>query len=370
MKKSLYLLIKPASSSCNLKCRYCFYNDIAEKREVANYGSMSEDCLRHIVKKAFTYAEDNITFGFQGGEPLMRGIEFFEHFIEMLREYDPKGVKTQISIQTNGTLIDEAWAEFFFKNKFLIGISLDGYKETHNLNRVDGENQGTFNHVVKSINLLKKWNVEFNILCVVTKNVARHANKVYQYLKNTGSGYIQFIPCLDEYGEQPGTNKYSLSPKGYGEFLNRIFDLWHRDILRGNYCSIRYFDDLITILKGYPPASCDMQGECSRGTVIEADGSVYPCDFYVVDEYRLGNVLEDDFETLIGCPSMDRFVETSRNITEDCINCRFQSICRGGCRRHKVNLEHGGGLENYFCDSYKTFFEYSLDRLIRISKLI
>ena len=165
-------------------------------------------------------------------------------------------INTNFAIQTNGILIDDEWADFFRRNNFLIGLSLDGYSEIHNLNRVDGKGKGTFKDIIKASQILNKHNVQYNILCVVSKPVARHGAKIYNFFKSKGFKYIQFIPCLDDFKEEKGKEPFSLTAKDYENFLINVFNSWYADIMNGDYVSIRMFDNLIYILKGYPPESC------------------------------------------------------------------------------------------------------------------
>lgn len=368
MTKSLSLLIKPSSSACNLRCKYCFYYDVAENRHQKDYGMMEEDVLEEIIIKAFDYADAHITMAFQGGEPTLRGLGFFNKCIELTEQYNKNEVPINFAIQTNGILINDEWAKFFSQNKFLVGLSLDGYKEVNDLNRVDSKGDSTFKRIINASRILSKHNVEYNILCVVTKAVAKHGVKIYNFFRSNGFKYIQFIPCLDDFGEENGKRPYSLTTIDYGNFLINIFNLWYRDYINGDYVSIRMFDNLVMMLKGYPPESCDMVGQCSRGTIIEADGSLYPCDFYVTDEWKIGSLLESSFDELINKTKMDMFVAQSTKIDMECRTCEYFSLCRGGCRRHKENSIDRNVLTNMFCESYKMFYAHSYDKLMYIAK--
>ncbi len=370
MRKSLSLLIKPASGACNLCCKYCFYHDVARNREQKSYGMMSDDIMETIVKKAYEYADDTVTFAFQGGEPMLRGLDFFKSLVAYVQKYKKDSVKTFYSIQTNGTMIDNQWAQFFKENNFLVGLSMDGYSDIHDMNRVDKNGRGTFKKVKEASAILDKYKVDYNILCVVTKLIAKHGTKVYNFFKSNGYRYIQFIPCIDDFGDEKSEKPYSLSAKDYGNFLINIFDNWYRDITNNDYVSIRMFDNLVNMIKGYPPEACSMKGICSRGTVIEADGSLYPCDFYVLDKWKIGNVAEQNFEELIMSPGMDEFVDASANIEKECTECRYYNLCRGGCRRYKEHSETGRPLTNMFCRSYKVFYAHAIDKLVDAAKNI
>ncbi|SFO04711.1 anaerobic sulfatase maturase [Proteiniclasticum ruminis] len=362
------ILIKPASGYCNMNCSYCFYNDVTNHRATKNYGFMTMDTVEEFVRKAFAYADSYVGFAFQGGEPTLVGIEFYKGFIGLVEKYNTKGIHVEYSLQTNGTTLHEGWAEFFRQHNFLIGLSMDGPAEIHDLNRVDYLGNGTYKEVLKAAMMLRKHKVEFNVLTVVTRNVARHPGKVYQFLKKNGFMYMQFIPCLDRLDVRPGGEKFSLTPEDYGRFLCQIFDLWHHDLKQNIPVSVRMFDNLIQILLGYSPESCDMAGVCSVNTVVEADGSVYPCDFYVLDQWKLGSILQDDFSSLKKRDRAIHFVDESKTKNMECFSCDYFALCKSGCKRHYV--ESAASRENYYCSSYKKFYAYSFERLREVAQLV
>lgn len=364
------ILIKPASSSCNLKCRYCFYNDVVENREIKNYGVMSLDTLECLVKNAFEYGEHFVGFAFQGGEPTLAGMDFYRKLIELQEKYNVKDIRVNNAIQTNGTMIDDEWARFLHENNFLVGLSLDGPKEIHDINRVDKIGSGSYSKIEKTIELFDKYKVEYNILCVVTKLVARHVEKVYRYYSKKGFQYLQFIPCLDQLGVEPGKNPYSLTPEIYGDFLIKLFGFWYRDFMSGKRVSIRMFDNIAHMLMGHPAEACDMQGCCSANIVVESDGSVYPCDFYVIDEWRTGNIKENSLMEMLQGEKAKAFVEVSKGTSDHCRDCEYLSICRGGCRRHYEPI-NGDKLEkNYFCSAYKEFYKHALPGFYEIVRTV
>lgn len=256
------------------------------------------------------------------------------------------------------------------KHRFLVGLSMDGYAEIHDSNRLDNAGKGTYDRVLGTAALLRQYQVDFNILCVVTEAIANHGPKAYQFFKSNGFRYLQFIPCMDSLAVQPGSDVYSLKPKSYGKFLTDVFRLWSRDFKRGDYTSIRIFDNLVLMMKGQAPESCDLTGRCARDTVFEADGSMYPCDFYVMEEWKLGNILDEDFDALLSKKRADEFVAQSLNIDEACRDCRFYAYCRSGCRRHKEPCVPGQPLKNYFCEAYKIFFANALADLRVIASMV
>lgn len=366
--KNLNLLIKPASSSCNLRCRYCFYYDVADNREVKNYGIMNDDTLENMVKKVFDDVEYSANFAFQGGEPTMAGIEFFEKFHKFVEKYNTKKIIVNFSLQTNGTLLNKKWLELFKKHNYLIGLSLDGNKEMHDTFRIDAKGEGTFSRVLKAAKMMKKAEVEFNILCVVNKLIAQNGKLVYNFFKNNGFRYYQFIPCLDSLSCSEEKD-YTLTAEDYGKFLDETFNLWYEDMMSGKRISVRHFDNYTKILLGEEPEACDMVGHCNMNAVLESDGSMYPCDFYVLDEFKVGNINESSFEELFKSEAEMRFLRTSLAVDEKCKVCRYFKICRGGCRRHK-ELTAEGNYENRFCESYKYFFERNIDKMIKTAEYV
>lgn len=367
---AINILIKPVSSSCNLQCKYCFYYDVAKHREEKNYGLMSYDTLEILVRKVFEYGDTIVGFTFQGGEPTLAGLDFYKNLISMQEKYNIKKVRVNNAIQTNGMIIDDEWAEFLAKNNFLVGLSLDGPKDIHDQNRIDINGVGSYTRIEKTIERFNKYKVEYNILSVVTKSVARHVQKIYKYYIKKGFNYLQFIPCLDELDTKAGNNLYSLTPEDYGDFLKNLFDLWYKDFIEEKRISIRMFDNIIQMLLGLRPESCDMNGHCSANLVIESDGSCYPCDFYVVDKWKMGNIMETSVKDLLQGEKANEFIGKSKDIPHDCSKCKFISICRSGCRRHYEPVDKKALGKNYFCSSYKNFYEYTILRFQQIANMV
>ena len=366
----LTLMIKPASGLCNLRCKYCFYHDVAEKREVRSYGVMREETLEKVVKNALEFADGICTFAFQGGEPTLTGLDFYKKLIELQEEYNTKKVSIHNAIQTNGIHIDDEWAAFFAANRFLVGLSLDGVKDLNDLNRVDENQEGSYARIMHAVQLFDKHKVQYNILTVITKQLARNVAKTYSFFKKHAFQYVQFIPCLDPLGEERGQNPYSLTPEDYTYFLNTLFDLWYADFCKGKHLHVRYFENIIGMAAGMRPESCGLAGQCMPQTVVEADGSVYPCDFYVLDEYKLGNLAEEPLAEINARRPALGFVEQSRHVDEKCMQCRWLNICRGGCRRDREPFADGKPALNYFCASYDAFFSHCMPRILQIAGFV
>ncbi len=362
------ILLKPASGACNLRCSYCFYADEMAHRERGIIGRMSTSTLDVIVKKTLDRARGSCAFMFQGGEPTLVGLDFYRHLISSVREHNTKGVRVSYSIQTNGYAVDEEWAEFFAQNNFLVGLSLDGTGDIHDTNRRTPSGKGSFGRVSATAALFDRHRVQYNILTVVTGLTARRALSIYNYFKKQGYRYQQYIPCIEGFGEtEPAP--WALDAGQYGKFLCRIFDAWYSDMMSGNYIYNRTFENWIGILTGRPPESCGMMGVCSPQYVVEADGSVYPCDFYVLDGFRLGNLLCDSFEDIDRRREEIGFIEASKKVHPDCQKCRWYPLCRGGCRREREPIVSGMPAKNRFCEAYRVFFPYAYERLIELARL-
>lgn len=357
----LTLLIKPASSLCNMKCRYCFYANEAENRSVKSYGIMSAECAEQLIKRAYEYADTMCSFVFQGGEPTLAGTEYFKNFVKLCRQYNAKNIPTSFSIQTNGYAISEEMTELFHTERFLVGLSLDGYAEIHDFMR-----DNSFKKVMTSAKAFEKHHVDFNILSVVNNFSARHGAKIYNFFKKNGFRHLQFIAQIDGFGEK---HDFSLTAERYADFLKTVFDLYYADFMSNNYTAVRNFDNCIRIIGGLGAECCGMAGECACNFTVESDGSVYPCDFYVLDEWKIGNVHDDSFEAMKNSPTAKKFVESSKHISRECRECEYFALCLGGCRRLREPFENGLPTLNRFCAAYKKFFPYAMTRMEEMARV-
>lgn len=358
------LLVKPASGLCNMRCTYCFYADEMNRREKGSYGIMNEDTLEQVIRRTLLFAEKECTIAYQGGEPTLAGLEFFEKSIELQEKYNGNRVRIHNSIQTNGYNLNDDWCAFFAKNHFLVGISVDGVKATHDAFRKDAAGADTYLRILEGVKLLEKHHVDYNILTVVNSKTAPKIRRIYENYARMGFRYQQYIACLDPFEAAQGKESYSLTPEAYGQFLIDLFELWEMDLRKGKQPYIRQFDNWVGILMGMAPEACDQRGVCGIQNVVEADGSVYPCDFYVMDGYCIGNLNTDTMEQIYRNREESGFQASSRNHPEQCRNCRYLQICRGGCRRHRM----GEGHLNIFCKSYQMFFDRHYGSLLRIAE--
>lgn len=363
----LNIMIKPSSSICNLKCQYCFYHDEAQLRTVPSFGFMLPSTLEEIVKKSLSYAEHTCTFAFQGGEPTLVGLSFYQKLLQLEKKYNTQNINIQNIIQTNGYIIDKTWTSFFKKHNFYVGLSIDGPQRIHDLFRHTRNGHGTFLRLQETIQLFQEIDIDFNILTVVTAELARHPEEVYSFYKSKHLLFQQYIPCLNPLGQHSAKHSYTLTPELYGHFLVTLFHLWLNDYLKGKIISITFFENLIGILKNEQPTSCTMFRECQKQYVVEADGSVYPCDFYALDNYYIGNLTKDSFLEIDKKRASIRFIEQSQTHPITCLQCKWHFLCNAGCRRER-DTGTGRLSTNFFCSSYKYFFEQTFQELLWLSK--
>ncbi len=357
------LMIKPASGLCNMKCDYCFYCDEAGKRSVSSYGRMSERTLKNVIRKTVLAAEDSCLIVFQGGEPTLCGLDFFRKVPEYVRQYNKRGVRVEYALQTNGYGITEEWCRYLKENHFLAGLSVDGTENIHDAYRHSRSGQPTYRRVLQTAEMFDRFGIDYNILTVVHRQTAENIREIYEAYRRRGWHYLQFIACLDPLDEERGQCEYSLLPETYGRFLIDLFELWFADLKRGRQPYIRQFENYMMMLLGYPPESCEQRGVCGIQNVVEADGSVYPCDFYVLDDYCLGNFNHMSFQEICQNGRRSSFISRSLNHPEACGACRWFSLCRGGCFRCRLAPGDDGRAWNYFCPGYQMFFERCFDRL-------
>ena len=330
--KRINLLFKPASSLCNMRCRYCFYHDISADRDIPSYGIMLPETQDKTLDNVFSCLEpgDEITIGFQGGEPALAGLQWFRDFAEKVRALKG-GVKVSYTFQTNGTLLDESWCDFFKEHNFLVGLSIDGGKRFHDQNRLTNSGEPTFEKCMKAKELFLKMQVEYNILCVLTNDLAREPEKVWRFILHEHIRFIQFIPCLADLGSRD--EKTPLRPALFAQFYTRLLALWIREFEKGNYISVKLFDDTVNYFYKGMRTSCGIDGKCQNQFVIEADASVYPCDFYCSDEYRIGNLMTHNIRELFDNQEALGFLNEKPELSEICETCRHVTKCQGGCKR-------------------------------------
>lgn len=356
----LTLMIKPVSGLCNMQCRYCFYQDEMCRRETPLREPMTLWTLENLIRRAMLHADGELNLIFQGGEPTLAGKRFYRQLLLLEQKYRRMDVTVHHAIQTNGLALDEAWCAIFREGGFLVGVSLDGTAALHDANRRDRAGQPTVERVLDSISLLRREKIPYNILCVVTETMTTRAKQVFKALRE--HAFLQFIPCMDG-----GTEESFLQSRSYGRFLIDLFDCYEQAYHSGKPVSIRTFDNWLAMACGYPPESCAMSGCCTRATLVEADGSVYPCDFYAVDEWYLGNINETSFARLAGTDAACRFVQP-QPVPPKCSQCAWHFLCRNGCRRDREPHPESIGGVSRWCEGLELFFHQRGTRLQTLAR--
>ena len=357
---ALSIMVKPVSGLCNMRCRYCFYTDVMQRRETPCFPKMSTDALETLVRRAIHYADGPISFAFQGGEPTLAGLDFYRALVEFERRYNTRGLPIDNSLQTNGYNLSDEMIDFFAREHFLLGVSVDGDSFAHDLMRPDAAGNPTFSRIRNTLDRLEQAGVDFNILCVVNEHVARRPKETFESLKKYR--FLQYIACLDPL--DGNRTDHSLTEQSYLNFLKVSFDLYCDAFAAGQPVSIRNFDNYIGILLGRPPENCAMSGCCGQYYLVEGDGGVYPCDFYVLDEWRLGSILETPFNRLARSETGRKFREESLVLPDKCRSCRWLNLCRNGCKRER---DPQTGL-NRWCGVFSEFLDYSFPRMQSIAR--
>jgi len=354
------VMVKPVSGACNMRCRYCFYADEMHHRKASVYPKMTGELLDVMVRRVIRSADSSVHFLFQGGEPTLIGLPFFEQLVCLQRKYNTRGLKISNAVQTNGYDLSDEMIAFFAREQFLVGVSLDGTDETHDMLRPDAKGLPTSAAVRKTIDRLRAAGVSVNVLCVVNGEVAKYPQAVFSAL--APYQYLQFIPCLD--GIDGEKRDYSLSGEDYLAFLKATFDCYYVAYTQGHPVSIRNFDNWVAMLMGMPPENCAMVGRCGPSLVIESDGSVYPCDFYALDKWKLGSIAEDSLKRMLSSDTEKAFLEESLPVPVACKACRWYALCRNGCKRER---DPETGL-NRWCSEHTAFFEYAYPRMEEMAR--
>ena len=330
------LLIKPAGADCNIACDYCFYYDRASLYPGASRHRMSEETLERVVSTFMATQQPTYSFGWQGGEPTLMGVDFFRRAVELQQAYGGPGSRVANGLQTNGMLVDDEMAKLFHDYRFLIGVSLDGPEDVHDTYRRSLAGSGTYARVRKGIEALQKNDVDVNILVLVSQANVRRAAEVYEFLRDQGFRYHQYIPCV-EFGPDGTKAPFAITGAEWGAFLNELWDAWYpRDTRR---ISIRHFDSVLEYLVRGSYNVCSMGGRCNGYFVVEHTGDVYPCDFAVAEDTLLGNIHDTEWGALQRSPAYRRFAAQKAQWSSACAECPYLHLCSGDCTKHRRTAE-------------------------------
>src|SRR5215469_5021698 len=347
------LLIKPASAICNLDCEYCFYLDRdADPYKELPARQMTLETLERLVDTYLFYSYPRSSFIFQGGEPTLAGLPFFEKLVEYQKRYGRNGQSVSNALQTNGTLLDENWCRLLREYNWFVGLSLDGPPEINDRYRYNKDHHATGKRVLQSLELLQKHQVPFNVLCVLSQVNVADPKELYRFFKGLGVENLQFIPLAEfDAGGTPLSS--TISAEQYGRFLVELFDAWWPDRRR---IHIRFFDNIAEALAGQKPSTCTMHETCDSYVVVEYNGDVFPCDFFVEGGWKLGNILLDSWSEIARRPRRFGFAAKKTLAHPACQACEYQSICHGGCPKFRSGPNRRFEDLDYFCAAYKMIF--------------
>ncbi len=349
------LLIKPASAVCNLDCAYCFYLDRdADPYKALPARRMTADTLERLVDSYLFYSYPAAIFAFQGGEPTLAGLPFFQQLVRLQQNYGRNGQSVSNALQTNGVLLDQDWCDLFRSSNWLLGVSLDGPEEINDLYRFNKEGRGTCKRVIQSIELLQKNKVEFNILCVLNQANVEKPRELYRFYRSLGIDNIQYIP-LAEFDAAGNPLPFTITAAQYGRFLVETFDLWWPERRK---VRIRGFDNIAEALAGLKPGTCTMHETCDSYVVVEYNGDVYPCDFFVESSWKLGNVTLDSWPEIARRSRRYSFASKKTLAHPECQVCEYQSICHGGCPKFRHGPHRRFDDLDYFCQAYKMIYAH------------
>lgn len=376
-RRGFTTMVKPVGSLCNMRCKYCYYLD---KAALYDYRQpQMDDRLLESYIRANIEGNNSpvIAFAWHGGEPLLAGKEFFRKAVALQQRY-AEGKTVENSIQTNGLLVDDEWCQIFRDNNFLVGVSIDGPEHIHDAHRVDAGGNPTFARVMKGIERLYRNRVEYNTLTTVNIHSEGRGAEVYKFLRQI-SVFMQFLPVAEllcdgrvQSPENEGADvaPWSVSAKGFGQFMCDIFDIWVKNDVGRRY--VQLFDATLALMVGVQPSVCSLCETCGSGLTVEHNGDVYCCDHFVYPQYKIGNIHTDRLADLAYCDRQFEFGVAKRALLpRECRHCKFYNLCHGECPKHRFIADNTGEYgKNYLCDGYRMFYEHTESAMMRMKQLI
>ena len=361
------LLIKPSSADCNLECDYCFYLEKKELYPETRRHQMSTEVLEGLVAGFLSTNQPAYTFGWQGGEPTLMGRTFFKRVTDLQERYGRRGAVVSNGLQTNGTLITDELAAHMGRYRFLVGLSIDGPADIHDAQRKRPSGRGSYGDTMRAIELLRRHRVEFNVLTVVSAQNVHRPEALYDHHHSLGIDFHQYIPCV-EFDAHGNPLPYTITGRQWGDFLIRLFDRWIED--DPERVSIRNFDAILSVLVDNKPVTCTMARSCDQYFVVEWNGDVYPCDFFVEKDKRIGNLLEDSWESLAGSSLYRDFARRKSQWSSECTRCPYLRLCAGDCPKMRYRYGEDPASISWLCEGWKLFYAHALPELKRLSKLV
>ena len=363
------VLVKPASADCNLRCEYCFYLDRAALYPETDIHRMSETVLESLIRSYLATPQPVYSFVWQGGEPLLMGSHFYERVADLQMAYARRGTEVSNAIQTNATLLTDRLARQFRAYRFLTGVSMDGPERLHDPARRDIAGCGSHKRVLEGIACLKRNQAEFNILTLVSKQNAKYPVEIYDYLvDDVGAAFLQFIECVELDG-QGRVAPYCVTAEEWGSFLCAVFDRWYEKDTRK--ISVRLFDTVIAKLVTGESICCTAGLDCRQYFVVEYNGDVYPCDFHVLPELKLGNVLTHTWDEMADSEAFKDFGRRKSETHTACAVCPYFRFCSGDCPKNRVgHSKCSAKTISYLCAGWKLFYAHTLTRFEELASIV
>ena len=352
-------MVKPIGSACNMACKYCYYlgNQLSQRKP------MSYETLETLIRNYFESSPGPVlSFIWHGGEPTLRGLDFFKKAVELQKKYLPKGYECWNNLQTNGLALNEEWCAFLKKESFDVGLSIDGNKMIHDFFRKDATGNETYERIKANIALLKRYGIRPDLLCTVNALTCENAYSVYQALKELDTGWIQFIPIVNK-NENDELDEDSLDVKRYASFLKTIFYQWLYNDL--DKLGVQLFMEMLQVYAGSQQTLCWLQEKCGAVPVVESNGNVYSCDHFVREKHYLGNINEDSLAQIMEGEKQKSFAALKSTLSEKCQDCRYLKICHGGCIKDRDRNN-----ENVLCEAYLEVFNEVEEPLKLTAKLM
>ena len=398
VQQGIHLMAKPVGPLCNLDCSYCFYLEKESFFPAREKFRMSDDVLSAYVQNYIAAQPGSeVDFTWQGGEPMLMGLDFFKKAVSLQRHFS-NGKTIRNTMQTNATLIDDAWAEFLFREKFLVGLSLDGPREIHDIHRYDKQGRSSFEETVRGMQILQEHAVPFNVLVTVSHEVSQQPLEVYRFLKEQGVTHIQFNPVVERVpapreqviglhfsrppelsasgkkiqlaAKEPELTQHSVASHAYGDFLISIYKEWVRHDV--GQIHIMNFEWALAAWCQLPATVCLFAPRCGKAAIVEHDGSVYSCDHFMYPEYKLGNLQQADVMSMMNSDAQLKFgAVKEESLPGVCLKCPFRFACHGECPKNRFMTSSDGepGL-NYLCKSYFNFFNYITPTMNAMANLV
>jgi uncharacterized protein len=364
--KPFHLMIKPVGAACNLACEYCYYREKAAYYPGSSFRMDGETLERVTAAYLRANPAPEVVFGWQGGEPLLIGLDFFARALDLQRRYARPGQRVVNAVQTNGTLIDEEWAAFFAEHQFLVGISIDGPPELHDRYRRDQGGNPAHRRVRAGLEILQGRQVECNALVAVNRANAEHPLTVYRYLTGLGLAHLQFVPVVERQSQRSRkVTPWSVRPEAFGRFLCDIFDYWaSHDVGR---VFVQALESALAVWLGEPPSQCVFAPTCGYALAVEHTGDLYACDHFVYPAHLRGRVTVDSLASLVEGPAQREFGLAKADLSERCRRCAVLPWCGGDCPKHRLHLGEDGKPVSYLCAAYRQFFSHSAQVLKAMS---